>query len=145
MNGTRRYTDPRALSARSLGADRTLNRPTLSWSGRGAGRIRLGSAGCCIGRSFLRRRNQTLADSRNVRQCKALARQRLVCGGHFSGFVAPGPRMRPRVLRAAKIRFPNDCGAGEVTAPDKGDLHGKAELRIQIAELKVRPDGRTPV
>ena len=40
-------------------------------------------------------------------------------------------------LRAAKIRFPNDCGAGEVTALDKGDLHGKAELRIQIAELKV--------
>jgi hypothetical protein len=27
----------------------------------------------------------------------APARQRLVCGGHFSGFVAPCPRMRPRV------------------------------------------------
>jgi len=27
--------------------------------------------------------------------------------------------------------------AGLVTAPDQGDLHGKAELRIQIAELKV--------
>ena len=35
--------------------------------------------------------------SRNVRQCKALARQRLVCGGHSSGFAAPCPRMRPRV------------------------------------------------
>jgi len=41
--------------------------------------------------------------SRNVRQCKALARQRLVCGGHFSGFAAPCPRMRPRVARLLRV------------------------------------------
>ena len=74
--------------------------------------------------------------SRNVRQCKALARQRLVCGGHFSGFAAPCPRMRPRVsvcdtvnrkplletpasLKAIQVANALDCrdGSGNVVDP----------------------------
>jgi hypothetical protein len=46
----------------------------------------------------------------------------------FQRFCRTLPSNATSGLRAAKIRFPNDCGAGEVTAPDKGDLHGKAEL-----------------